>query len=251
MWSGTCAYASDETAFAEAFSRGLRALEEAKPAEAQKSFLEALEKEPGNTAAATNLALSYARAQDFGRALAYFRRVLALEPGLREAREGLEFSQSKLLVKELPHRIELSETLHQQLFSRVRLSTLLAMTALLLLTSGWLGLRWLGDRRRARRAEEAPPAPGFKMVSATLLTLFFAGLSVGKGLDQSDRRATVIEGPVDVLSAPGQEGVKIAEFHPGFEVLVRRNDGEWAQVTYPGGPTGWIPLRHVIAHREP
>lgn len=242
------ALASEKPDFATSFSQGLQALKESRPVDAQKAFHEATQQEPGNTAAVVNLALSYAQAQDFGRAIAYFRRALVLEPNSSEARQGLEFSQTKLIVKEIPHRIEFSETLHEQVLSRLPFNTLMAMSALFILASGWLLFRWLGDRRRARRAEEAPPSVSFRLLLLLILAVSSNLLIVAKVIDSLDRRATVVDGPVDILSAPGADGVKVSEFHPGFEIILRRTQDDWAQVTYPGGPTGWIPSRHLIEH---
>lgn len=239
--------AAENRNFPQAFAQGVVALQKEEPTEARKAFLEALSADPQNAAARLNLGIAYAKEGDFGRAMAHFRIVLEQDPWSRAAREGLRFSHSKLAVKEIPHQIELMETLRRGILSYFGLRFCLALGALLTLGAGWMLLRWLGDSRRARRAQEAPPSLPISTTIMILMWVSALALIAAKWTTMKDPRATIVDTPVDVLSAP-DEGTKLSEFHPGFEVIVRRERNDWLQVSYPGGPTGWIPARHAIRH---
>lgn len=214
---------------------------------ARQSFADALAIEPRNAAAMVNLGLTSFQLNDKGQAIALFRRALALEPDMKTAREGLRFAVSKLEIKEIPHRIETYETIRSNVLQLTTLRVFLALTAILILAAGWFLLSWLGERRRALRAQEAP-AP-FPVKVGALLTLALAGiaLTVLKLYDGTLPRGTIVGGKIEARSAPAESGVVLFELHDGFEVLMREVKDGWVQVAYPGGLTGWIPVKNIVS----
>jgi tetratricopeptide (TPR) repeat protein len=53
--------------------------------------------------------------------------------------------------------------------------------------------------------------------------------------------AIVLPVRVDLLSAPGEESVRITTVHEGLKVRLRSRRGEWAEVLLPNGLRGWVP----------
>lgn len=238
--------AAGEASFETLFRQGLASYQTKDYAKAKEFFSEALKKEPGNTAAMTNFALTSFQLNDRGSAIGWFRRVLTLEPDRTEARHGLKFALSKLEVKEIPHRIETYETLRQNVLWMATTRVFLALTALLLLAAGWMLLGWLGQRRRAHRAEEV--APPFSFSLGFLLTLALGGviLTSLKLYDETLPRGTVIGAKIEARSAPSEDAAALFDLYEGFEVVLREHKDQWVQVTYPGGLTGWIPQDRVL-----
>lgn len=232
--------------FDQLFRDGLNAYQTKAYDNALDLFGQALAIEPGNTAAMTDYALAAFQLGKKGLAIAWFRRALALEPDLAEARAGLKFSLAKIDVKEIPHRIEAYETLRSDVLMVAPTRVFLAVTALLLLVAGWLFLSWLGARKRALQAQDVTPS--FPLSAAICCFLALAGLALSglKLYDNTLPRGTVLAKAVDALSAPAETGVPLFQLHEGFEVLIQDVKDDWVQITYPGGLTGWIPKKELI-----
>lgn len=215
-------------------------------AKAKETFVRALEKSPGNVAAATDLALSYCQLGEMGPCLAYFRLALTKDPQNPEARQGLEFALTKLETKEIPHRLELFESLRENGLNRFSLDQFLAIAAACFFAGAWITFAAVGRRRRALEDQQAPPA--FPMSSPVLLALaaVFIVLSSLKIYDSGLPRGTILEAKIPVLSAPTTTGVPLFDLYAGFEVILKDWKDEWVQVTYPGGLTGWIPKKAVL-----
>lgn len=232
--------------FESSFRDGLAAHQTKDYAKAKTLFTEALSLQPGNTAAMTNLAITELELGENGLAIAWFRRALTLEPGLAKAERGLRYAQSKLEIKEIPHRLEFSETLRNDVLERAPARAFLGLTALLILTSGWLLLGWFGRRRRARESQELtpsfPPTAGLLLI----LTAVLIALTVLKIHDLSLPRGTIVVKKTPALSAPAENAPTLFELHEGFEVVILELKDDWIQVNYPGGLTGWVPKTAVL-----
>lgn len=226
--------------FEELFRDGLSAYQTKAYDKAQDLFTQALNKEPGNTAAMVNEALTAFQLDKKGLAIAWFRRALMIEPDLLEAQAGLKFASAKLEIKEIPHRIETFETIRANVLELAPLRVFLAITALMILVGGWLFIGWFGAYRRALRSQEV--APGFSLFTGLLITLALAGIVLTslKITDSTWPRGTIISKKVDARSAPADTGVALFQLYEGFEVLIREVKDGWVQVTYPGGLTGWV-----------
>lgn len=213
---------------------------------ARDAFDKAVQLQPHNASALTNLALSYYQIQQKGWAIALFRKALSLQPELTTARAGLKHTLSQLEVKEIPHQIETYETLRAQVLQPVTLLTYLILTALLLLASGWFILAYFEKRKNALESESA--LPNFPIIASLLSFCFVIStlLLAMKAYDLSIPRGTVVSEKVSVQSAPGEQQVVLFELYTGLEVIIQNEDKDWIQVTYPGASTGWIPKKSVF-----
>lgn len=233
--------------FARSFEQGLAAYQAKDFAKAQEHFAQAIELDPGNAAAMVNYAFSLFESGQKGASAGWLRKALQLDPGNTQAKQGLKFVTSKLEIKEIPHRIEFYETFRASTLTATPLSLLLAVTAMLLLSFGWFLIGWLGQRRRDLQNEIPTPFP-LKIAVLGVLWVALSSLTVLKAYDGTVRRATVVASPVEVKSAPTANSVTLFNLYEGLEVILHSTTQDWARVTYPGGMTGWVPLKTVLDH---
>ena len=226
--------------FETSFKTGIQLYQTKDFEKARDAFAKALEKEPHNAYALTNMALTQYQLGKKGLAIGLFRQALEIDPEMASAKAGLKFTLSQLEIKEIPHQIENYETLREQFLQPVTLPMYLLITALFLFASGWTFFNYWGKRRAAIQEESG--LPGFPLISSLLFVclLISASLLILKFYDRSLTRGTIVDDKVAVQAAPGENQVALFDLYGGFEVLVRHVDQDWIQVTYPGASTGWI-----------
>jgi len=238
------------------YSAGLKSYQDSNFQQAKQDFGAALQEEPDNPLINYNLALTEWKLGNAGMSLALLRRAQYEDPAFRPAIHAEKFVKESLKVKDLPHQISAWEALRQQVLKPVSLDGFLIATALLLFVVGVSLSKYLGARRRSLEEGDSvtPPSP---MISAVSVVLLIAVLSatVMKFFDLSIQRGTIVAPKVEALTGPDSSASVLFELFEGLEVIVRRtfvdsNQKEWAQVTYPGGMTGWIPSENLISHSE-
>ncbi len=240
------AWTQDQPNFAVLFKQGTDFYVQKKFENARDAFTKALQQDPQNATALANLGLTQFQLGNKALAVGILRNALKADPNLQTAKLGLQFAISKLDVKEIPHEIETYESFRERFLTPVALTTLLGMTALFLLVSGWSVLSYLDRRRQATLSEKSmPPAP----VMGILFSFFFL-LSVAlvgiKIYDSSIPRATIIKDKVALQTAPGDNQAAVLDLYGGMEVIVVSVVKEWTQVTYPGAGTGWVKSENLI-----
>lgn len=227
------------------FAKGIQSLQTKDPKTAMDLFREALSQHPGDTAVLTNLGIASLEAGQKGWAIAYLREALTLGSNLRETRQALEFSLSQLQIKEIPHEIEFWEKLRENVLVGISLPGLLLINAVALLLCGLVWIGYLKDRKAALENETAYAPLRIIHWAASLALFVSLTLVICKILDLSEVRGTIVAEKVQAFSAPSKEAPGLFEIYEGLEVLVQRAQGEWLQIRYPGGPTGWVPVEQV------
>lgn len=226
--------------FQQAFNLGTKLYQDKNYDGALENFLKAEKFDPHSTATLTDLGLTYYKLQKKGLAIAYFRRALFIDPSLPAASSGLKFALSELEIKEIPHQIETFERVRADVLNGLSLGGFHLLTALLLVSSGLIWLKFWGRRRKALELEEAPPALPVIGIFLVLGFLLCLSLTLLKIYDLSMPRATVIADKVSAQMAPGEGQNSLFELYAGFEVVLRNSSQDWLQVNYPGGLTGWV-----------
>jgi tetratricopeptide (TPR) repeat protein len=231
---------ADDSTFAKSFQDGVGFYKTKDYEKAKAAFTKALEIDPHNATALTNLALVEYQLSNKPLAIAFLRKALVFDPELSTARAGLKFAFSQLEVKEVPHKIDNFEDLRAHFLAPVPLSVYLILSALLLFAAGWTWLAFMGRRRRALEKEAA--LPPFPLFSALFSLGFFAALSLSvlKYYDSTVLRGTIISDKVSLQSAPGEGQTALLDLYGGFEVIVHSTNTDWVQVEYPGALTGWM-----------
>ncbi|MGZ5279206.1 MAG: tetratricopeptide repeat protein, partial [Pseudobdellovibrionaceae bacterium] len=157
--------------FEKAFEAGVASYQAKKYDEARLAFTQALEKEPLNVQALTNLALVQFQLGRKAWAVALLRKAHNLNPDFSTPKASLEYILPQLDVKEIPHEIQMWETIRTNLIVPFTLTGFLTLTALCLFATGWLWLQYIGKRREAFREEKPDPAfPAIPIIIALIFT---------------------------------------------------------------------------------
>lgn len=245
-WADSASDQQNWPTFEKAFEAGVRHYKEKKYEEARVAFSQALEKDQNNVQALTNLALVQYQLGQKGWAVALLRKAHYLDPDFSTPRAALDYIVPQLDVKEIPHEIQLWETVRAHFIVPFSMTAFLAMTALSLFASGWLLLAFLGKRRAAFREERS--LPDFPLIPTIITAVFIvmAALTVLKFWDHKVPRGTIVSEKITVYSAPDDKSVALFDLFPGLEVVLKQTSDQWVQVTYPGALTGWIPKSSVF-----
>lgn len=233
--------------FQKAFEAGVANYQAHKFDEARLAFSFALEKDPQNVQALTNLALVQFQLSQKGWAVALLRKAQALDPNFSTPQKALQFILPQMDVKEIPHEIQMWESFRSYFIVPFSLNSFLAMTAISFFASGWLLLQFLG--RRKRSLQENRSLPAFPSLTF-LFTLLFVGmfsLAFLKIIDSEMPRGTIVaQEKITVYSAPNDKSVPLFDLYSGLEVILNTVDDQWVQATYPGALTGWIAKSGVL-----
>lgn len=222
------------------FQQGLEAYQKQDYGAAQTEFKAALSLSSTDTNILTNLALTEYKLGHKGWSAALSRRALTLEPGHHEAQSILDFLGHEGSLRETAKKIENWELLREHALTQASKLAFAALFIFCFFICIWLWLSFFGARKRALTLDLAQPAISFVTACFTLLTLLTALLLVAKMKDESDLRATLVSEKEQARTAPSEKSPSLFEIFEGTEVLVRKVDKDWAQVTIPGASTGWI-----------
>lgn len=246
------AYADDINS---SYTAGLKSYQDSKFEQAKQDFLTALQEEPQNPFINYNLALTEWKLGRLGISLALLRRAQYTDPTFEEAIRAEASVREGLKIKDLPHQISLWETIRGQLLKNLSLNSLLGVLALVLGVAGFTGPKYLGARRRNAEEENSEPANPTAFAASCVLLLIVLVTTALKFYDLTLHRGTIVVEKVEALSGPEAGASGLFELFEGLEVIVRRtfldsNNKEWAQVTYPGGMTGWVLSENLVSHSD-
>lgn len=242
LWAGHFAQSQEphiqSPSAKELYLSGVKSFQNSQFKEAADSFRMAFEKDPDNRAILFNWGLAEHRLGRIGMAAATWRRALALDPDFQAAQQALQVIQPKISSTNIEP--DFFESFRASVLVHVSGTQLALLTALLLFASGWLLLRFIGQRRRALENEK--PLPAFPALGLTFFVLFlFATFtSLSKVYDFFQPRATIVATTASVYSGPSDESPSLFELSEGFEVILNHSQGAWRQVTSPGGLSGWM-----------
>ncbi|MBX2996247.1 MAG: hypothetical protein KF681_15585 [Bdellovibrionaceae bacterium] len=242
--SGPLAGAQESTV--PPFQAGIESYQKQDYSAAQTAFEAALKDRPWEASVLTNLALTHYRLGQRGWALGYARRALHFEPGHTEASQLIAAIAQEGKLRDLPHRIEVWELLHHNVLTAASAPAFVALLLLMTVAALWAWLSFFGARRRALASENALPGFPFLPVLFSILFVTSALLALAKWKDASDLRGTVVVERVQALTAPSDQSPSLFELIEGLEVVVRKTEGDWLQVTFPGAMTGWVPKSALL-----
>lgn len=224
----------------ELYSTGIRALQENKPKVAFEAFNAAAHLAPNNVGILYNLGHSAFELNELGIAAGAWRRALTLSPWFKPARQALSIAEPKL---DQVHSAQITLSFYEQLRMRVlryfHLDTSLALLLLMLTIAGFIWIKNL-------RSQKQGLGVSFQI---------FLGLSVLLGLinclkifDHLEKRATVVEKEVQVMTAPSLEANVLFKHYQGTELILHQTQSGWAQVEQPGGLSGWVETKSLFSH---
>lgn len=226
--------------FGEHFTLGVTAYQAKDFPQARSAFQKALEINPNNLEAMTNLALVQFQLGEKGWAIALLRKAQQVNPDYSTPKQALEFIVSKLEIKEIPHEIQQWESFRKLILNKVPLHVLHFLSLILTASFGWLLINHFYRKKRAQENHEPTPSIHWVLVFSGFLMLITISLSGLKIWDFQTGRATVVAKKVSVHTAPETDSPVLFELYEGLEVILRRSQPPWVQITYPGGMTGWV-----------
>ncbi len=208
-----------------------------------------------------NLANSYYKAGDLGRAVLFYERARRSAPRDRDVRENLALVRSQLRDKQFvrdENRIAKTVAwLHTNL--NARQMVLLASVLYLLLCllgivfvfrdSTWVSgaYRWLSLASPGRLAGLAKSQDLLAVI--VVVSVLFVSTSISGYVkvvqDRERKTAVVIEPEVPVFSGPTDETTLQFKVHEGTVVGVREERKGWMRIGLPGGLSGWVPASSV------
>lgn len=245
------AVSASGTSSEDAFRSGLAAFQKGDDAGARMAFTSGLASDPTNVVLLYNLGLTESHAGNKGLAIALWRKALVLQPDFASASRAVSWTKSKLEHAEIAHESDLWESFRSAALTSISLNRYLITTLLLFLISGWLVLRYFGQRQRAQVDEKRMSSFPVAATFATALCLVFIFLSASKLYDASTVRATIIVKKTSARSSPNEQATPLFDLFEGLEVTLQSRAESWTQVTYPGGSTGWISNSSFLATNDP
>lgn len=226
------------------FQQALTAFQNKNFQEARNLFEQAAAAHPHEASILHNWALSEVELGHKGQAVALWRKALSIEPGFPAAIQGRDYLEARYQMRGYEKDPWLRSVNRE--IDEFSLDQLLALIAVLLSTGGWLWIRYFKARRTA--FEEAKPSPHFPSVATFFSVLLLLGVTL-LGFKVSlmlTPRATAVADNVSAKSLPGEQGASLYELREGSEVLVRRTQQNWLQVTNSDGLTGWVKNTQVM-----
>lgn len=229
----------------ELFQAGVNSFQKNELDQARDQFTQSLKLAPDNVESLYNLGLTEHKAKNEGLALGLWRKALALDPTNTNVAQAIAFAEKALPARSVARGGDFFESFHRSFLAETSLMSLIVLNLVLLGFAGWILIRYFAQRSRSIENEEpSPPVPyvGFIFVIGLLIS---ALVLAAKVYDLTLTRATVVADKVEVRTSPDSQAATLFELFEGLEVIVRQSQGEWVQVSYPGGLAGWIPANVV------
>lgn len=232
--------------FDSAFSDGVQKYQTKAYDKARLAFDKALEFEPDNVQALTNLALVQFQLGQKGWALALARKANFLMPNFSTPISAIKYFEKNIETREIPHNIEAFENFRSSVIAPISITNFLVFLAICFFATGWLWLDFMAQQKNLSRSTRSIfNMPALKIV-ATLAFIMATALTIVKFIDLNTSRATVVLDKVTVQSAPNQTSVQLLDLYAGLEVKIESIQNDWVQITYPGTPTGWVPKSSIF-----
>jgi tetratricopeptide (TPR) repeat protein len=222
------------------FTQALESFKQSDLAKSRESFLQLLQKSPNDPVLLYNLGLVEFSDQHPGRAMAYWRKALFLQPGFSPAVAGVSQLEKQKKSSLVPAQW------WQKGPRYVSLPWL--MGALLVFIS--LSVVFSVRRKRALKIKipEPPLWPLPVCLTASALLSVFIALHIS--LTHWQTLATVMD-PVAIHSSPSVESPALFDFKEGDEVVVHRQNGDWLQIQRGSTAIGWVQKNAIFIHSGP
>jgi tetratricopeptide (TPR) repeat protein len=246
----TFLFAQAETAkpadFETAFNSGISAYQNKRYPEAKEAFNAALGFQKNNVTVLTNLAMTHYQLKETAYAMALLRKAIFLNPNFDVAHSALNFIKTQSDAKELPHTISNWENWRTNVLNLVSFEWLMIFAGLLFGLAGWGWLNWWQKYKKSVAENEVRPSLSAPYLILTLMFLFSIFTAVTKLIAQWESRATIVVEKIEARTLPAADAPSLFELNAGHEVIINIQNESWAQVTYPGGMTGWIPIQSLV-----
>lgn len=183
-----------------------------------------------------NLANTYFKLEQLGRAILYYNRALRLSPADEDIRHNLEYAEqmTKDSIEKIP---EFVLTTWVRAIRGALSSTAWTVVSLVMLTlSLAMALVFLLSQRMVWRK-----AGFYVMTLAAVLFVVTTLFAIGERRDiVNSREAIIMNSAVSIKSSPDRAATELFVLHEGTKVFVGEALGGWAEVRISDGRKGWI-----------
>ncbi len=235
-----------DNSFENVFKEGIQAYQAKEFEKSLEMFIKAHKIQPNNPYLLTNLGLAHYQNKNHGLAIGLWRKAISLNPKIFTAQSALDYALKQLEVKEIPHQIQTWEQVRQHLIKPFSIHTLLSLTGFLLLLSGWNLLYYWGQKKEALNNQTTLPKTPLISMFFLSLSFCFVILSGAKIFDYYCPRATIIPKEVPIFAGPSENQPTLFTLYEGLEVIIKKYNKDWVQVSYPGGMTGWVDQKNIF-----
>ena len=220
--------------------------------ESAKTIIEeALKTHSHNSFLIYNLGLTEYKLGKVGLAIGLWRKALALNPQLNEARRAIDYAMSQASSRPLAQNTDSTWIWIEKLVQKhVSFNLLWPLFLICLFMSGYYLIRYFGEKRRAFENDGVAPVLGGRPILFFSLCLVLALLSFVSLKDLTATKATVITKPTEVRTGPSSDNATLFEIPEGTEVLIRDKDSGWYKIEDPTGRTGWTEDNNIFVTTE-
>lgn len=208
---------------------------------ARDKYLQIESQDEVSSALYYNLANSYYRLGEFGKAILYYERALRLDPGDDDIQANLRAANQATVDQIVPpQEFQLARWLIWLLYL-IPAPTLVKLASASYLLAGALLIVSIISRNRriGRVCRKAALAAGIVLGVA---------VSIGavQWLDSTNRvEAIILEREVRAMGSPDTEGVELFRIHEGTKVRIDQSAGDWIEIVLLDGKVGWIQNQSV------
>ncbi len=183
-----------------------------------------------------NMGNCYYKMQNIGYAILYYERAKRLIPGDEDLKSNLTLANLAVVDKINPQPEFIIFRAIQWFIHFFKQSTLFIIVAAFYLITVFSLVVWIISKKMILRKM------GYRLSILFGILFFIFGLSLIGSVKESTTRieAIVLVEKVDVLSAPGEEGIEVFSLHEGTKVRIDHTTAEWVRIILSDGKVGWV-----------
>jgi tetratricopeptide (TPR) repeat protein len=216
---------------------------------AEQLFLNLLRQEPQSPEILQNLGLIYYAQEDRGRALAYFRSLINIEPRNIVTYKTIDFIESKLTNKDFDHDRSFFEDVDLMVLRWIKLPEFLIIHFLCLFVFGIVFIkRWATKKKVALQDEKIILFTPQIYAGSIFLLLLTCLVLLKISFDNTDKATIIAKNKLTIKSGPSENSADLYELFEGFEVNVESTFNDWVQITYQNQYTGWVKNNNIWKH---
>lgn len=204
------------------------------------------ETSPEHLASLTNLGLIKYKTNDYGYAMALWRKALSIDPSLNQANRALRFAEKKYQEKHLVKEVSFLKELFALFRNKDNLNFLLALNTFLLFFFLYFTIQFLSEKKKALIEEKNFLSMPLKVYIFTFLFICSSITVIFSFIEQKRPRATVIAKKASVLVTAQKDSPILYEIPEGTEVILGKKKEQWIQVSQSGHLTGWVPIKSLF-----
>lgn len=188
-----------------------------------------------------NLGNAYFKADEIGKAILNYERALRLEPNYEDARNNLEFAQTKVIDNIVQIPPFFLKKWNAQLVQTLSVDQWYVSSIVVFILTLALALFFIFGNSLAMRKIAFYAA--FVGLALTVATLWFATSRLNKQLKHNE--AIIISSTITVKSSPDKSGTDLFQLHEGTKVTIQSSLDKWVEVKLGNGNIGWIENQHI------